>query len=98
MPSSAFQKSALDRKSTRLNSSHTIISYAVFCLTKKDRKALIHEAVYGNNLFFDSDSDTHLNANKESACGCAGIFVPGFFFISRLPQIFTSFPQTAFSG
>src|SRR3954466_5636478 len=28
-----------DRKSTRLNSSHTIISYAVFCLTKKNRAA-----------------------------------------------------------
>src|SRR2546430_12554321 len=25
-----------DRKSTRLNSSHSQISYAVFCLTKKD--------------------------------------------------------------
>src|SRR5437588_8725064 len=29
---SAFQ---IDRKSTRLNSSHTVISYAVFCLKKK---------------------------------------------------------------
>src|SRR5437588_9611779 len=27
--------SRLDRKSTRLNSSHTVISYAVFCLKKK---------------------------------------------------------------
>src|SRR5260221_9742882 len=27
----------LDRKSTRLNSSHTVISYAVFCLKKKNR-------------------------------------------------------------
>src|SRR5258708_29547432 len=27
----------LDRKSTRLNSSHQIISYAVFCLKKKNR-------------------------------------------------------------
>src|SRR2546430_9185322 len=27
----------LDRKSTRLNSSHSQISYAVFCLKKKDR-------------------------------------------------------------
>src|SRR3954463_15213134 len=27
-----------DRKSTRLNSSHTIISYAVFCLKKKKKK------------------------------------------------------------
>ena len=27
-----------DRKSTRLNSSHQIISYAVFCLKKKKKK------------------------------------------------------------
>src|SRR3954449_4456100 len=41
MPSSACQKCA-DRKSTRLNSSHTLISYAVFCLKNKrvlDRKS-----------------------------------------------------------
>src|SRR5256885_13267255 len=30
----------IDRKSTRLNSSHLVISYAVFCLKKK--KELIH--------------------------------------------------------
>src|SRR5258708_35972163 len=30
-----FEK--IDRKSTRLNSSHQIISYAVFCLKKKNR-------------------------------------------------------------
>src|SRR2546427_2507027 len=29
---------ALDRKSTRLNSSHSQISYAVFCLKKKKKK------------------------------------------------------------
>src|SRR5437763_12300111 len=29
----------IDRKSTRLNSSHRCISYAVFCLKKKKRKA-----------------------------------------------------------
>src|SRR5438034_7378326 len=29
---------ARDRKSTRLNSSHTVISYAVFCLKKKKKK------------------------------------------------------------
>src|SRR5438034_8469489 len=28
----------IDRKSTRLNSSHTVISYAVFCLKKKKKK------------------------------------------------------------
>src|SRR2546426_8972830 len=30
----------LDRKSTRLNSSHLVISYAVFCLKKKNTKKL----------------------------------------------------------
>src|SRR5438034_8155028 len=30
-----------DRKSTRLNSSHTVISYAVFCLKKKKKKGRI---------------------------------------------------------
>src|SRR5438034_8301588 len=29
-----------DRKSTRLNSSHTVISYAVFCLKKKRTRCL----------------------------------------------------------
>src|SRR3712207_8577869 len=31
----------LDRKSTRLNSSHANISYAVFCLKKKNTKILM---------------------------------------------------------
>src|SRR5687768_18221773 len=32
-------RAAEDRKSTRLNSSHGYISYAVFCLKKKKKKA-----------------------------------------------------------
>src|SRR5438874_10502934 len=32
---------ARDRKSTRLNSSHVEISYAVFCLKKKKKKKII---------------------------------------------------------
>src|SRR3712207_7735145 len=32
---SVFQRISTDRKSTRLNSSHANISYAVFCLKKK---------------------------------------------------------------
>src|SRR5215467_15129730 len=31
-----------DRKSTRLNSSHLVISYAVFCLKKKKKKKKHH--------------------------------------------------------
>src|SRR5260221_4711518 len=41
-----------DRKSTRLNSSHTVISYAVFCLKKKRRRTRAmnvrrHDSCYG---------------------------------------------------
>src|SRR5256885_11366601 len=31
-----------DRKSTRLNSSHLVISYAVFCLKKKNSTQILH--------------------------------------------------------
>src|SRR2546426_8833119 len=33
----------VDRKSTRLNSSHLVISYAVFCLKKKKKKQINNE-------------------------------------------------------
>src|SRR5256885_3873243 len=35
-----FSDSDIDRKSTRLNSSHLVISYAVFCLKKKKAMTL----------------------------------------------------------
>src|SRR2546430_10765497 len=34
----SIENAAQDRKSTRLNSSHSQISYAVFCLKKKKKK------------------------------------------------------------
>src|SRR5256885_10031215 len=54
-----------DRKSTRLNSSHLVISYAVFCLKKN---ALHHKAL-NQALIFMSFSGTHRRikvANSES--------------------------------
>src|SRR5699024_11604797 len=36
-------KQSEDRKSTRLNSSHVSISYAVFCLKKKTKNIIEHE-------------------------------------------------------
>src|SRR5258707_4775476 len=39
-PESAAAARFSDRKSTRLNSSHANISYAVFCLKKKKKKAV----------------------------------------------------------
>src|SRR5437762_11345305 len=43
---------AADRKSTRLNSSHRCISYAVFCLKKKKRvdARLAFGPVFGSNV------------------------------------------------
>src|SRR3712207_7464875 len=40
-PRARASTSSLDRKSTRLNSSHANISYAVFCLKKK-KQTLLH--------------------------------------------------------
>src|SRR3712207_7012511 len=36
----------LDRKSTRLNSSHANISYAVFCLKKKNNTSFTHSFIF----------------------------------------------------
>src|SRR5437660_2392192 len=45
----------LDRKSTRLNSSHVAISYAVFCLKKKKRN--INHEQYTINSHFTNPTD-----------------------------------------
>src|SRR5437867_7510443 len=42
-PVSGKQVDKADRKSTRLNSSHRTISYAVFCLKKKKKKKKIYK-------------------------------------------------------
>src|SRR3989442_8283483 len=39
-----YSNTVLDRKSTRLNSSHVRISYAVFCLKKKNTERSAHRA------------------------------------------------------
>src|SRR5439155_15290823 len=44
----------LDRKSTRLNSSHVAISYAVFCLKKKNAARMMHRDIKPENLFVTS--------------------------------------------
>src|SRR3954449_9187354 len=102
MPSSAGKKSALDRKSTRLNSSHTLISYAVFCLKKKIRR---HRANLRVGAFPDEDAHVRLAPTRpptpcEPSCRC----LPGrgrsrsprtvFFLMIRRPPRSTLFPYT----
>src|SRR5205807_5401316 len=43
-----------DRKSTRLNSSHLVISYAVFCLKKKKKETLPSKTVVCGQTGFHS--------------------------------------------
>src|SRR2546427_6406137 len=43
-------KQVKDRKSTRLNSSHSQISYAVFCLKKKKTDARMQNGMFGESL------------------------------------------------
>src|SRR2546428_7466054 len=48
------QQSKRDRKSTRLNSSHDQISYAVFCLKKNTSHILLH--IEGNHNVFHASA------------------------------------------
>src|SRR5256885_12282611 len=45
-----------DRKSTRLNSSHLVISYAVFCLKKKKKN---HEAERSTAIYTTANAETY---------------------------------------
>src|SRR5690349_23743699 len=49
LASRAATRSSIDRKSTRLNSSHVEISYAVFCLKKKKKKIPIKKTTNNKN-------------------------------------------------
>src|SRR2546426_7393276 len=50
-----------DRKSTRLNSSHLVISYAVFCLKKKKKHT---------KSFNDIADMRHMYCSRDSVQGC----------------------------
>src|SRR5256885_12044898 len=45
----------VDRKSTRLNSSHLVISYAVFCLKKKKTNKNTSDIHFPVEIFINSD-------------------------------------------
>src|SRR5207249_8236918 len=72
--SGAHALSALDRKSTRLNSSHVSISYAVFCLKKKSNRS--NQAVLNTQL-----AQTHYLANVVLQACCA-VDSPGMLSVA----------------
>src|SRR3954449_3967144 len=94
---------SLDRKSTRLNSSHTLISYAVFCLKKKktNNNSTKPTSITGPQ----SDTVTHSTADiidthhrhrvrvlPSFSAVCFFFFF--FFLMIRRPPRSTLFPYT----
>src|SRR6202521_1280181 len=91
-----------DRKSTRLNSSHLRISYAVFCLKKKEERAdgdvSARRAAGGRRGGPQRDCGQHAPADKWSGRHRGGecrIFSVFFFLKTRAPPRFTPFPHPA---
>src|SRR3954449_11419077 len=73
-----------DRKSTRLNSSHTLISYAVFCLKKK-----LHDSpLVRNNMDLDKPG---LNLKQQYLVMLCSML---FFLKIRRPPKSSLFPPT----
>ena len=64
----SHEECEIDRKSTRLNSSHQIISYAVFCLKKKKKEKKKKKNKKKNNRL-STNLDTEISSiNKIHSC------------------------------
>src|ERR1039457_5512596 len=91
-----------DRKSTRLNSSHLVISYAVFCLKKKKQEADNEPGT--KSTAPPSDRNAYLRRLStvlhvaRSAYDFTYLLIAGFFFffflMIRRPPRSTLFPYT----
>src|SRR5579875_1316365 len=90
----------IDRKSTRLNSSHTVISYAVFCLKKKKarRRGRTTGGVYRTIdarrlrcLLVRHSCDRPSERCRTRRVACTQLF---FFLMIRRPPRSPLFPYT----
>src|ERR1039457_6898249 len=93
----------LDRKSTRLNSSHLVISYAVFCLKKKKKpKQSYNKTSYPRTTPSDASPRARgrvltvpaLEPGMVVAARCFSVFGFFFFLMIRRPPRSTLFPYT----
>src|ERR1022692_3189682 len=78
-----------DRKSTRLNSSHLVISYAVFCLKKKNTAmgmGITETRASENGPFPKRTTIEITTAAMTTASGAAGFF---FFNDTATTEIYT---------
>src|ERR1022692_2468853 len=98
--------SPIDRKSTRLNSSHLVISYAVFCLKKKTQQTRGQPPVAATARSVSRVPARHAPAPQPrrgphltSARGGTYSSLPMFFFflVIRRPRGSPLFPYPALS-
>src|SRR2546430_2935858 len=66
-----------DRKSTRLNSSHSQISYAVFCLKKKTLPDLLEEFGFEAQTFSSAEEFLASKSIAETRCLVLDVAMPG---------------------
>src|ERR1039458_10035733 len=93
LPKPVDQDKASDRKSTRLNSSHLGISYAVFCLKKKRLSRRRDDFAYQKHAVstFDPEGD---RTQIRPHCRVSLLF---FFLMIRRPPKSPPFPYTTLS-
>src|SRR6266702_3568340 len=72
----------IDRKSTRLNSSHVAISYAVFCLKKKNTK---------HSTFGAADGEHHVDSLFSHAVCCGRRRIPPKHYLYTVGRPVLSF-------
>src|ERR1039458_5283856 len=89
-----------DRKSTRLNSSHLGISYAVFCLKKKQNPCIVMWVPYNEGWcqwdparVFAKIKTLDRTRLVDNAIGWSGRGVGDFFFMDTAPTAFSPFPH-----
>src|SRR5476649_2334288 len=83
-----YVNETVDRKSTRLNSSHTVISYAVFCLKKKKKNPSCLSRACQPSPAFPMPRRCELKHLLERR----GLYL--FFLMIRRPPRSTLFPYT----
>src|SRR5476649_1432234 len=85
-----------DRKSTRLNSSHTVISYAVFCLKKKNPDVFMYAPCDFAYPLHNAFSGTQMDAALAFIAAHPGhiALISFFFLMIRRPPRSTLFPYT----